>query len=309
MKLHVNFIRSSNGRRDVACYVYMPEGEVRGIVQIAHGMCDYVENYALLAKFLTSKGILVCGNDHLGHGNSAENRDDLGYFGKGGYATLLKDMHRLNKMMRAKYKKVPYVLLGHSMGSFLARAYAVAYPDSIEGAIFLGTAGTNKLLRAGQMLASSIAKTRGGHYRSKLLYSLSLGAYGAKFPGEGEFAWLSRDKAAGERFAGDAQRNFTFTANGYYGLFSVMLAVEKPQWAAAYPTYLPTLIAAGDKDPVGDNGKGPTEVCRRLRDAAVHNVTLKLYPGARHELHNEINKEEFFEDVLQWIETNCLTKA
>ena len=309
MKLHVNFIRSTNGQRDIACYVYEPEGEVRGIVQIAHGMCDYVENYALLAERLTAKGFVVCGNDHLGHGNSAEDRDDYGYFGKGGYRTLLKDMRRMNKTVRAQYKRVPLVLVGHSMGSFLARAYVTVYPDTVDGAVFLGTAGTNKLLRMGQILAASIAKTRGGHYRSKLLYSLSFGSYSAKFPGEGEFAWLSRDKAAGEKFAGDAHRNFTFTANGFHGLFSVMLAISKPQWAAEYPTHLPTWIAAGDKDPVGENGKGPTEVCERLRSVGVRNVTLKLYPGARHELHNEINKEEFFKDILQWIEANCLLKA
>lgn len=308
MKLHVSFIRSSGGRRDIACYVYVPDGEVRGIVQISHGMCDYIENYALLAERLCKHGIVVCGNDHLGHGNSAEDSRDYGYFGSGGYKTLVKDLRKVNKLVRTTYKNVPLVLLGHSMGSFLARAYAVTYPETIDGAVFVGTAGTNNPVRAGQTLAAAIGKTRGDHYRSRMLYNLAFKAYNIKYPGEGEYAWLSRDLAAGERFASDPQRNFVFTADGYYGLFSVMAAISKPAWAAAYPKELPTLITAGDMDPVGNYGKGPTEVYEMLEQAEVENLSLKLYPGARHELHNETNKEEFFADLYKWIELNKLLK-
>lgn len=308
MKLHVHFIPSSNGKRDIACYVYVPDGAVRGIVQIAHGMCDYIENYALLAERLTERGFVVCGNDHLGHGNSAEDKRDLGYFGGGGYHTLLKDMRKMNKLVRTTYRNLPLTLLGHSMGSFLARAYVNAYPETVDGAIFVGTAGTNNPARAGQMLAGAIGKARGDHFRSKLLYNLAFNGYTARFPDEGEFAWLSREKAAGDRFAGDAQRNFIFTANGYYALFGVLAHVSRAQWAEEYPEELPTLITAGEMDPVGNYGKGPTEVFTMLQTAGAENVTLKLYPDARHELHNETNKEEFFADILAWIEKNKLAK-
>ncbi|MBQ5390216.1 MAG: alpha/beta fold hydrolase [Clostridia bacterium] len=308
MKLHVDFIRSSNGKRDIACYVYVPDGEVRGIVQISHGMCDYIENYALLAERLTEKGIVVCGNDHLGHGNSAEDSRDYGYFGNGGYQTLLKDLRKMNKLVRTTYKNVPLVLLGHSMGSFLARAYAVTYPETIDGAVFLGTAGSHNPVRAAQMLAATICKTRGSHHRSRLLYDLAFKGYNAKYPHEGEFAWLSRDAAAGEKFAADPQRNFIFTADGYYGLFSVLAAVSKPTWAQVYPKELPTWIAAGEMDPVGNYGKGPAEVYEKLCAAGAEQVSLKLYADARHELHNEHNKEEFFSDLYKWIELNKLVK-
>ena len=309
MKLHVHFNPSANGKRDIACYVYVPDGEVRGIVQIAHGMCDYVENYARLAEYLCAHGLVVCGNDHLGHGSSAEDKRDLGYFGAGSYHTLLRDMRRMNKLVRTTYRDVPLTLLGHSMGSFLARAYVNAYPETVDGAVFEGTAGTENPARAGQMLAAAIGKSRGDHYRSKLLYNLAFRGYNAHYPDEGEFAWLSRDRSAGERFASDAQRNFIFTANGYYGLFGVLAAVSRPQWAENYPEELPTLITAGAEDPVGAYGKGPTEVFNMLRTAGAENVTLKLYPEARHELHNEINKEEFFADILAWIEQNKLIRA
>ena len=116
MKMHMNFMRSSGGKREVAYYVYVPDGEVRGIVQISHGMCDYVENYALLAERLTAAGLVVCGNDHLGHGNTAEDARDLGYFAGGSYEVLLKDLRKLNRIVRSMYKGVPLVLLGHSMG-------------------------------------------------------------------------------------------------------------------------------------------------------------------------------------------------
>ena len=307
MKMHMNFMRSSGGKRDVAYYVYVPDTEPRGIVQISHGMCDYVENYALLAERLCAEGFVVCGNDHLGHGNTAEDTRDLGYFA-GGWETVVGDLRKMNKIIRAMYKGLPLVLLGHSMGSFMAREYAVRYPDTLDGAIFVGTAGTNNPARAAQVLAGGIGKSRGGHYRSKLLYNLSFKGYNSRYPGEGEFAWLSRDKAAGKRFENDPQRNFIFTASGYYGLFSVLAAVSKPSWAENYPKNLPTLFLAGDMDPVGDYGKGPTEIYDRLVKSGAQNVGIKLYPGARHELHNETNKEEFFADVIAWIKKNKLMK-
>ena len=166
----------------------------------------------------------------------------------------------------------------------------------------------NNPTRAAQLFAGALGKSRGGHFRSKQLYNLSFKGYNSRYPNEGAFAWLSRDAAAGKRFANDPQRNFIFTANGYYALFSVLAAVSKPAWAEHYPKDMPTLFLAGDMDPVGNYGKGPTEIYNRLLAAGVKNVSIKLYPGARHELHNETNKEEFFTDVLAWIEKNGLVK-
>lgn len=307
MKMHMNFMRSTGGKRDVAYYVYVPDTEPRGIVQISHGMCDYVENYALLAERLCAAGFVVCGNDHLGHGNTAEDARDLGYFA-GGWEAVVGDLRKMNKIIRAMYKGLPLVIFGHSMGSFLAREYAVRYPNTLDGIIIVGTAGTGNPARAAQVLAGGVGKSRGGHYRSKLLYNLAFKGYNMRFPGEGQFAWLSRDKSAGERFENDPQRNFVFTADGYYGLFSVLASVSKPSWAENYPKKLPTLITAGDVDPVGSYGKGPTEIYERLVKCGVQNAELKLYPGARHELHNETNKEEFFADIIAWIKKNNLIK-
>lgn len=308
MKLHVHFLRSSNGKRDLSCYVYTPDGAPRGILQISHGMCDYIENYAKLAEYFCDRGFAVCGNDHLGHGNTAEDARDFGYFGSGGYHTLVKDLRKMNKFIRASYPSLPLVMLGHSMGSFLARLYAVEYPDTADGFIFEGTMGFGSPTKAGQLLATAVAKSRGAHFRSKLLYDMSFRAYNAKFSGEGEFAWLSRDPSVGERFAKDHQRNFIFTADGYAALFGAITVISKPQWAQDYPKSKPTLLVAGEMDPVGAYGKGPCEVYERLNDSGCDNVSLKLYEGARHELHTETNKEEFFSDLVSWIENNKLCK-
>lgn len=307
MKLHVHNLRSSNDMRDLSCYVYTPDTPVRGILQISHGMCDYIENYAKLAEYFCRRGFVVCGNDHLGHGGTAQDKRDYGYFGSG-YMSLVNDLRKMNKFIRSSYPDVPLVLLGHSMGSFLARLYAVEYPDTVDGVIFEGTAGFNNPTGAGKLLAATIAKTRGAYHRSKLLDGMVFGAYNVKFKDEGKFAWLSRDKAVGERFANDAHRNFIFTADGYTELFAMLTEVSKPQWAEKYPKSKPALIIAGAMDPVGNYGKGPAEVCDRLNEAGAERVTLKLYEGARHELHTETNKEEFFADLANWIEKNKLCK-
>lgn len=206
------------------------------------------------------------------------------------------------------YKGVPLVLFGHSMGSFMARYYVTAFPNTVDGAIFAGTAGTNNPAGTARALAVAIGKSRGNHYRSQMLHRLAFKTYNQRFPSAGEFAWLSRDPAAGRKYENDPKRNFIFTASGFYGLFSVLYAVSKESWAVAYPKNLPTLLMAGDMDPVGNYGKGPSEVYERLVRAGVKNVQLKLYKDARHELHNETNKEEFFADVIGWIKTNDLLK-
>ena len=308
MKLHVHFLRSSNGKRDLSCYVYTPDVAPRGILQISHGMCDYIENYAKLAEYFCERGFVVCGNDHLGHGNTAEDARDLGYFGSGGYHTLVKDLRKMNKFIRASYPALPLVMLGHSMGSLLARLYAAEYPETADGFIFEGTVGFGNPTKAGQLLASTIAKSRGPHFRSKMLYDMTFRPYNVKFSGEGEFAWLSRDGAVGQRFKKDPQRNFILTASGYAALFGLTGAVSKEQWIEDYPKSKATLIVSGQMDPVGAYGKGPSELYNRLEEGGCDNVSLKLYENARHELHAEVNKTDFFADLVLWMENNKLCK-
>ena len=296
---------SSDGKNHIAAYLYTPTDRIpRAVVQIAHGVCDYIRRYLPMIEALTAAGFAVCGADCLGHGRSARHSDDLGYFAaEDGVDTLVTDAHKLTLAVRSQLKGTPVVLLGHSMGSFLARLYAVSYSRDIEGAILLGTAN-NRLAGFGRMLANRMAANEGENYRSEKLKRFVFGPYNRKTGGDPDGAeWLTRDDGVVAAYLTDPYCNFILTARAFADLFRMLELVSRPSWAKKYPKSMPTLIAAGAEDPVGACGKGPHAVAARLESAGASDVTLKLYEGARHELHNEISptREEFFEDLVTWL--------
>mgnify|MGYP002317237580 CR=1 FL=1 len=192
------YFDSRDGENRIHAVRYTPDdGNVRGIVQIVHGMAEYVERYENLAEFLTKRGILVTGEDHLGHGKSVSEGGSFGYFCEQDPATVVvRDVHRLKKITEEQYPQVPYIILGHSMGSFFARRYLTVYKDGIDGVILLGTgAPKDAEVRLGYLLADTICRQRGTRCRSKLLYEMSLGNYNRKFkPVKTPYDWLSRDE-------------------------------------------------------------------------------------------------------------------
>lgn len=296
---------SSDGKNHIAAYLYIPTERIpRAVVQITHGMCDYIGRYRPMIEVLTAAGFAVCGADCLGHGRSARHSDDLGYFAaEDGVDTLVTDAHKLTLAVRSQLKGTPVVLLGHSMGSFLARLYATSYSRDIEGVILLGTAN-NGFARFGRMLANRLANNEGENYRSEKLKRFVFGSYNRKAGGDPDGAeWLTRDDEVVAAYMTDPYCNFIFTARAFADLFRMLELVSRPSWAKKYPKSMPTLIAAGAEDPVGAFGKGPRTVATRLETAGAGDVTLKLYEGARHELHNEISptREEFFEDLVAWL--------
>ena len=298
----INF-PSSDGVHTIHGEVYVPKRvEPRGIVQLCHGMRDYVGRYQALAEYLTGKGYVFAGHAHLGHGKSAED-DERGFFAeRDGVLYLLKDIHSMNKYLRGVYPTLPLWLLGHSMGSFLARLYTNRHPHSVQGLIIHGTAGPNPALPFGK-LAVKIGKTfHGGRYRSRFVASLAFMGYNSKFPkSEGEHAWLTRDIARVSSRDEDPYTNFTFTLSGYGDLFSMLGAANAKSWFKNYPKELPTLIISGTADPVGNYGRGPEYVYKQLLLEGCSSVTLKLYDDCRHELFNEYNREEIFEYITDWL--------
>lgn len=275
----------------------------RAVIQLAHGMTDYVARYEWLADRMSAAGFVFAGHCHLGHGKSAGGTEDLGFFAKkDGISYLIADMHTMNALLRARYPHLPIIVLGHSMGSFIARLYAVAHPTAMEACIFLGTGGKNPLLPFGLGLCSLFSILFGKRHRSSLISKLSTGSYYKKFPGEGTTAWLTRDPARVSTYKTDPYCSVTFTASAYKDLFRMLGASNAKRWFKEYPKTMPTLLISGDCDPVGNFGKGVTEVYRRLLLAGCDSVTLKLYEGARHELFNETNREEFAEDLCRFIE-------
>lgn len=296
---------SCDGKNHIAAYLFTPTDRIpHAAVQIIHGMCDYIGRYRPLIEALTSAGYAVYGADCLGHGRSARHSDDLGYFAaEDGVDTLVTDAHKLTLAVRSQLKGTPTVLLGHSMGSFLARLYAISYSRDIEGVILLGTAN-NRLAGFGRMLANRIASNEGENYRSEKLKRFVFGPYNRKVGGDPDGSeWITRDDEAVAAYVTDPYCNFTFTARAFADLFRMLEVVSRPSWAKKYPKSMPTLIASGAEDPVGACGKGPRTVAARLTSAGAGDVTLRLYEGARHELHNELapTREEFFKDVIAWL--------
>lgn len=298
------FFDSSNGIDRIAYYIYCPENTaVRAVVQISHGMCEYIERYEDFADFLCGNGIAVCGNDHLGHGNSVSSDDELGYFASEmGWTFLPKDLHRMTAIMQEEYGDLPYIMFGHSMGSFAARAYAAKYGRCLDGLILCGTSGGESAADAGLALAKSLSAVKGDHYRSEKIQQMLFGVSNFKVEEKRtEFDWVSRDREIVAKYMLDPKCNFTFTVRGYYDLIMLLEYVSSEDWADKIRKHLPIFLISGDMDPVGGYGKGVRKVYERLTEAGVENVSMKLYEGARHELINEINRSEVYGDVLDWI--------
>ena len=295
---------SSDSVNTVAAYMFIPDGDVRAVVQISHGMIDYIGRYKELCEYLADRGIAVAGNDHLGHGRTAAIPEDLGYFAeRDGYKYVIQDLNKMNALIREQIPGVPVVMLGHSMGSFMARLYAVKYPSTLDGIIIHGTGGANPLLAPGKLIAKLIRLFRGSRHRSKLITSLAFGSYNSRFPKEeGENAWLTRDVDRVSTRGTDPFTNYKFTVSAYIDLFTALGESNCKEWYFRYPKDLPTLVISGDADPVGDYGRGVESVYNELAAVGVKDVELKLYEGARHELFNEFNREEVYDFLIAWVE-------
>ena len=298
------FFDSSNNQDRCAYYIYVPENSTpKGIIQISHGMCEYIERYEHFADFLTSHGFIVCGNDHIGHGNSVKSDDDLGYFSpKDGWSHLVNDVHRLTLIIKQKYPSLPFVLLGHSMGSFIARLYITRFPQEADCAVIMGTGDDKALSEIGVRAARSVVSVKGELFRSEKLNTLVFGLYNDRIPNSKTvFDWLTHDEEIVKKYIDDKKTNFIFTASGFVDLTTLLRRVSSNEWVQKFPKELPTFFVAGTGDPVGGYGRGVIHVYTKLINAGC-NVDIKLYHDARHELVNETMKEIVFDDILCWIE-------
>ena len=255
--------------RTLHAFRCVPDGQVRAIVQLSHGMVEFIDRYKPLAEYLAARGILVTGHDHLGHGGSIRTKADYGYFAQpDGNRAVLDDLHAMTVLTKTLYPDVPYFLLGHSMGSFYARQYLCEWGSELSGAIIMGTG-----------------------FQPKALVQLAT-------PQD----WLNRDAAEVDKYRADERCMFTFTLNAYYSMFTGILRLYDPAVLARMPKDLPLLFLAGDADPVGEQGKGVQRAIDSLKAAGVQNIQKKLYPGARHELLMELNRQEVMADIAHWLD-------
>ena len=298
---------SNDGKTAVHAVKWLPDAqEVKAILQISHGMVEFIERYEPFAAFLTAKGYMVVGHDHIGHGQSVASQEDWGYFcEKNPSDTVVEDMHKLRMIIQEEYAEIPYFMLGHSMGSFMLRKYLAIHNDDLRGAIIMGTGFIpEKMTRLALMLTNVIARLRGSKYRSKLIQSLAFGADYKGFDMTGEKlekSWLTKDIKIVQAYYNEPRCTFMFTVNGYKGLFEAVNFSCNSENAALLPKKLPLFIVSGGQDPVGGLGKGVKEVYDMYEKAGIHDLTYKLYENDRHEILNETDKQAVFEDLLAWM--------
>ena len=294
---------STDRRTSLAAYAVTPQKPL-AMVQISHGMCEYFGRYEAFADFLAAHGYLVFGHDHLGHGNSAASPEELGFVAeKGGADLLVRDVLALSHKMKDEHPDLPLILFGHSMGSFIAREAIAREGQLYDACVICGTGGPETPAAAGKLLANLMIAFKGAKYRSQMLKKIAFSGYLSHIgqPCDSN-DWLTRDAEVVKRYNADPFCTYTFTLSAYRDLFDLVAWVSDKAWAKKLPPSLPLLVIGGEEDPVGGFGKGMRSVFARIREAGVSDATLKLYPGMRHEILNELEKEQVWSDLLQWME-------
>ena len=282
----------------------------KGVLQLNHGMVEYIDRYDAFARAAAGRGWLVVGMDFLGHGDSVTDASQLGHTGLAlpdGRNPLIEDMHTLRRRTQAQWPGVPYVMFAHSMGSFVLRAYLGLHGEGLSGAVISGTGTMSAgMIRLAKGLLAVLGVFNKPSHRSALFAKLSLGAYNKPFEKNGgartEFDWLSRDTEQVDRYVADPRCGGTFTLAADRLLIDAMARANAPWTYEHTPKDLPLLLMSGGDDPVGGAGVGVRAVADAYRAAGVRDVTLRLYPQARHELLNEINRAEVTHDLLDWLD-------
>ena len=297
--------KSSNGVNNIRVVKYIPDNKPKAILQIAHGMVEFIDRYDDFAKYLCDRDILVVGNDHLGHGGSVNNEADWGYFGNDGNERILYDLNILTQIIKAEYADTPYFLLGHSMGSFYAREYLGTF-DGLSGAIIMGT-GMEPLMtiKSGMALCKILAIFKGWRYRSNLVNNIAFGSYNKKFePARTKMDWLTKDEKIVDWYLNEPRCTFVFTLDGYYNMFKCISKLYDKKVLSNIPKDLPILFVSGKDDPVGTFGKEVEKSVESLKAYDIKNIEMKLYENDRHEILNETDRLDVYEDIYLWISKN-----
>ena len=283
---------------------WTPNGEIKAIVQFVHGIAEYVERYDDFAEFLNTKGILVVAEDHMGHGKSICEKTPVGCF-SGGWQMAVDDSYRLLKDTMKEFPGVPFILFGHSMGSFMARTVLAKYPDSgITAAIICGSAWMpGAVIGAGKAVATLVCKKNGANEPSQLLQNIMFGSYNKKIEHPRTACdWLTRDRNIVAAYVADPLCGFVPSAGLVRAMMDGLQYIQYPKNLDAMDKDLPVFFVAGGDDPVGGYGAGVEQAAEQFRKHGMKHVDVKIYPLCRHEIHNEINKQEVYNDVASWIE-------
>lgn len=298
------YFQSSTGRTSIHALKCVPDGKPRAVVQIAHGIAEHIDRYRPFMEFLADNGFVTAGNDHLGHGKSIRVPKEQGFFAeKDGWWRVVDDMDKLHGIMSKEYPELPYVLFGHSMGSFLTRTYLIKHPDRYDAVILSGTGHQSPaLVLGGNAAASVMAKLNGAMGDGAKLDSLAFGTYLSKIENpRTKFDWLSRDTEQVDKYIADPLCGFVGKIGLYRDMMQGIKFITSEKNIAQMNKEKPVYFMSGDSDPVGDYGKGVERAYKAFCNAGLHDVFMRLYPGGRHEMLNETNKEQVYQDILNWL--------
>ncbi len=294
-------VPSSDGIHTLSGVVYEPKGEIKGIFHLVHGMTEYIGRYSHLFEYLAEQGFVVFGYDNLGHGKTVRDNSELGFIAdKNGYDYLVQDVAVAEAEVLLHYPDKPLYLMGHSMGSFIARLAAKRYNGRYSALIICGTGGPNPLSLAGLAICKIQSVVLGKHHISPFCEWLAFGAYNRRFERISKYDWLTKDRIIIKQYEQDKYCNFHFTVSALYDLIKLNSLANKKS-AHKIDKDLPILIISGDLDPVGNYGKGVRAVAANYRKARIENVTLKLYENCRHEIHNDSCKAEMFDNIQAFL--------
>lgn len=301
---------SSNEKTNIHARRCDPNVQPRGIVQIAHGIAEHIERYDDFARYLAENGFVVFGNDHLGHGKSINDETELGFFAEnGGWEIAVEDMRKLHDIAAEEFPGLPFFLFGHSMGSFLARTYIIYFRTGLDGVILSGTGQQPKaLVLGGKLLGKLEMNKNGAKYKSAKLNDLAFGKYNDGFETTRTLSdWLSRDEAEVDKYIDDPLCGYIPSAGLFHDMMCGIEFISKPRNLQRMKKDLPVYFMSGDADPVGENGKGVLRAYRSFLNAGMKDVAVKLYHDGRHEMLNELNREEVYKDILNWLESEMDT--
>ena len=303
---------SADGKTNIHAVEWLPEGGVRAVLQISHGVAEYILRYEPFAEYLTDRGFAVVGHDHLGHGDSVAEGASRLYFGpKGSWNWVVDDIYTRRDLAGKRFPGVPYFLLGHSMGSFLVRTYLIRYPGTVDAAVIMGTGQQSPaLIAAGKAIAAGESARIGEDRASPIVEKLAFGAYNKIFaPNRTNSDWLSVSTANVDRYLADPLCSGIPTSGLFREMLGGLTFIAKPENLKKMNVHIPILFISGAMDPVGDCGKGVQRACRSFQRAGVRDVSIRLYPELRHEILCEDCRETVFEDLYQWLSAKVPAKA
>jgi len=298
---HSQYFFKSSKNSDISANVWYPNAETKAVAIICHGMAEHIKRYDTFAKFLAQNGIICCGIDYPGHGDSVNER--RGFFAKkDGIEYVCDCILKLKRDIINKFPDLPLILFGHSMDSFFARYIASKYPRDFDAYIFCGSSGPVNIVKFGKLLAKAEMRIKGAKHESMTLNKIVFGPYNKPFkPNRTAFDWLNSDNDAVDKYISDENCGFIFTSSGFYDLFSLLEYISSKKWFASLDKNKHYLLISGASDPLGGLGKGIVKLYNLMKKENIDNVSYKLYENMRHEILNEPNNTQVFNDILLFI--------